>query len=68
MEINEIKKAFYKEKLVAHLSSANKTGLLYWTMHEGKTIWFRVPYNDIGDATFFPEMEAKHMIRYIVQE
>lgn len=66
METNDIKKSLYKEKPVAYFSSSNKTGLLYYA-HIGEIcIWFRIPYSDIGDATFLPEMEAKHLIRYLV--
>lgn len=66
--MNEIKKALYKEKPTAYLSSIKKDRLLYSCTIEGiKTIWFHIPIDDIGDAIFFPEMDAKLLIRYIVE-
>jgi hypothetical protein len=69
METNDIKKALYKEKPIAYLSSISKTESLYYThigiFPEIKCIWFLIPNDDLGDAVFLPEMEAKFMIRWI---
>lgn len=73
MEKNDIKKALYKQKPLAQLQSINKDGIWYMVMIEVKdtiidyeTIYFKIPFIDIGDATFNISMDAKLLIRYIV--
>lgn len=71
MELNEIKKSLYKEKPHAVFVSANKDGLLYIaSLYKPQlvNIYFRVPFNDIGDAKFHIEMESQLLIRYIIQQ
>lgn len=66
MELNEIKKSLYKENPKAKLVSINQHSLLYGTELEiNQVVSFIVPLSDIGDAKFYPEMEAKLLIRYI---
>ena len=64
---NEIKKALYKEKPKAYLNSIKRDLLTYHTYSTtiGKTLWFNIPISDIGDATFFYEMDAKLLIRWL---
>jgi len=66
METNEIKKSLYKEKTKATLSYIRK-GTAYYvtTLFSGAKIYFEIPVSDMGDADFFPEMEAKLLIRWI---
>ena len=75
MEINEIKKALYKAfpKAEALLISVNKAGLLY--RYDPQTridplpqLFFLVPLEEIGDAIWESRMDAKLLIRYIVQK
>jgi hypothetical protein len=70
MEKNEIKKALYKEKPAANFVSAGKDGLVYTTIirevPEPQRISFLIPYSDIGDAIFYPDMDAKLLIRYLI--
>jgi len=71
MEKNEIKKALYKQKPVAKLQMIRK-GLAYYSatieVNEkvDTEVQFEVPVNDMGDADFFPEMDAKLLNRYLV--
>lgn len=66
MTINDIKKALYKENPVAVLIHINK-GIVYYetSLQSAQVIYFAVPVSDMGDASYYPEMEAKLLIRYI---
>ena len=75
MTLTEIKKELYKRKPAALFICAGKGGLTYetsfWTgedtnLRERVTFYFRVPFADMGDATFHHQMEAQQLIRYIV--
>jgi hypothetical protein len=65
-----IKKALYKEKPKAKFLYIRK-GTAYYEATIGTpgsgvmVITFYVPVSDMGDADFLPEMEAKHLIRYM---
>lgn len=68
MDKNEIKKEFYKRKPIAHLSYIRK-GVAVYKAILGNTIhFFEVPISDMGDADFFPEMDAKLLIRWLITE
>lgn len=82
MTLNDIKKALYKQDPDAVFLSASKDGMLYYAMLReddesatwGKTdsvkittIQFRIPFNELGDVKWEQKMEAKLLIRYIVQ-
>lgn len=69
MEKNEIKKALYKQKPEATLLFIRK-GVAYYTTeiesnNSTMAIRFEVPVDDMGDADYFPQMDAKLLIRYI---
>lgn len=69
MDINEIKKEIYKQKPQADFHRASN-GILYYTTavnYESaiKIVRFDIPFSDIGDAKFFPKMEAKLLIRWM---
>lgn len=69
MELNETKKSLYKEKPTALFLFADKSGLKYFTeLDNGQIITFLIPFNDLGDATFAGEMDAKLLIRWIIQK
>jgi hypothetical protein len=65
MNINEIKKSFYKEDPVAKLIMIRKGKAYYQSEINGKEAWFDVPLSDMGDADFLPNMQAKHLIRWL---
>lgn len=69
MEKNEIKKALYKQKPTARFFAANKDGMNYGATIDDDgldyQVIFLVPFSDIGDALFLPEMESHLLIRYI---
>lgn len=74
MELNEIKKALYRENPKAYFKRANSESLVYEAIiddFEAITkicfLTFIVPIEEIGDATFETEMPAKLLIRYIVK-
>lgn len=66
MELNDIKKFLYREKPTATFMYIRKGAAYYsaWIngMHE---VIFEIPVNDMGDADFLPEMDAKLLARYI---
>ena len=71
MGINDIKKTIYKEKPKAELLLIDKEGIHYecsLMSAGGEVIYFKVPFEDIGDAKFLYHMEASLMIRYLVVE
>ncbi len=70
MEKTEIKKALYKQNPTAIMLNKDNGEYKYYTeiQHEDMpvTVDFRIPANEIGDTPFHSEMEAKHLIRWIV--
>lgn len=66
MEKNDIKKTLYRKNPTAYFSSVSKTGAMYYVNIEEECIWFNVPLDDLGDATFFADMQAKLLIRYLL--
>lgn len=73
MELNDVKKHFYKNHVNAELVQINKEGLHYHArFYETPTtdsetfVYIKVPFNDIQDGRFFSNMHAKDLIRWIV--
>jgi len=70
MEKNEVKKALYKQNPKAELKFIRKGVAYHLTVIEFETepvqINFEVPVNDMGDADFEPFIDAKLLIRWIV--
>ena len=65
MELNELRKMFYKGDYKANMVNVNKTGILYeCQIIDGSFIKFLVPFNDIGDAKFEPIMDGKFLMRW----
>lgn len=68
METTEIKKMIYKEKPMAELLYIRKEKAYYKTQLENSTsVLFSVPVIDMGDADFLPNMEAKYLLRWIIE-
>jgi hypothetical protein len=71
-KLNDIKKSLYKEKPVAKFEYIRKGKAYYttWASYENESIdtriTFEIPVNDMGDADFLPEMDAKLLIRWIM--
>ena len=67
-----IKKALYKEKPIAKFEYIRKGKAYYstWASYEHESIdtkiIFEIPVDDMGDADFLPEMEAKLLVRWIM--
>ena len=68
MKLNEIKKELYKQNPKAHLDLIRKKKAYYLCALNEDTLVFEVPVDDMGDADFFPIMDAKLLIRYIVSD
>jgi hypothetical protein len=74
MEKNEIKKELYRQKPEAELLYIRKGIAHYDTkirikeepIIQFKTLFFEVPVSDMGDADLLPKMDAKLLIRYLV--
>lgn len=66
MELNEIKKALYREKPKAKLHLV-KSGILYYSavLSDETDIRFNVPVEDMGDGAFYALEESQHLIRWI---
>lgn len=69
MDKQTLMKLLYQQKPVANLKVVTKEGILYETeIIEGATpVWFNVPFNDIGDASFKAEEPAHLLIRYVME-
>lgn len=65
MEINEIKRALYKEKPIAIMQRATQEGLEYKTTCSLGEINFIVPREDFGEGGFNDEEPAQLLIRWI---
>src|ERR1700759_3728895 len=69
MILNDIKKHLYKQNPTAKLSYIRK-GQVYYIAYirekeendHMKTVIFEIPFQDMGEATFFDEMESKLLI------
>ncbi len=73
MDKNEIKKALYKQKPEAFLLHIRGGKAYYRTIFmldedatEQTIVNFEIPLDDMGDATLYPEMDGKLLIRYIM--
>lgn len=73
--ITEIKKELYRVKPTAKLIHVKKGHLTYKAVWGGGEVnpptplfqaIFMVPFDDIGDAEFLPEMPAQSLIRYLI--
>jgi hypothetical protein len=69
MTNTEIKKALYKQKPIAEFEFI-RVGVAYYSTtidNEGEDfkVSFQVPVNDMGDADYLPQMDAKLLNRYI---
>ena len=73
MTNTEIKKALYKQKPQAKFDKI-RIGIAYYSTmilddnNEPFYVKFEVPVNDMGDADYLPEMDAKLLNRYIVND
>lgn len=74
MNKTEIKKALYKQKPKANLQYIRRGVANYMTVIDlgdvspyEKEIFFEIPVDDMGDADFFPVMDAKLLNRWIVE-
>lgn len=71
MTTTEIKKELYKQKPIAKMNFI-RMGVAYYSTsieNDGKTVdvSLQVPVSDMGDTDFHPLMDAKLLIRYIVE-
>jgi hypothetical protein len=69
MELNDIKKGLYKQNPNAILTSIS-SGVAYYSAHLltencEMIVYFAVPVNDMGTATFLSSMDSKYLIRWI---
>jgi hypothetical protein len=66
MTKNEIKKKFYKDNPKANLIQIFK-GLCNYVVHldNNFVIQILIPLSEMGDALFYPEMDAKLLIRWL---
>ncbi len=71
MERNEIKKALYKQNPIAKLDYIRKSKAYYSAIiKDGELdsvfVQFEIPVEDMGDADFLVNMEAKLLQRWIL--
>ena len=72
MELNEIKKALYWEKPKAsYRKTENDFAVYSCILYSRKQIDFKIPIEEItpifkdDNGNYLPQMEAKHLIRWI---
>lgn len=66
MELNELKKILYKTRPIAKIDQVSKKGIMYKCELPERFIYFLIPLDDIGDATFGDEIYAQLLIRYLI--
>jgi len=67
MNLTETKKALYRENPKATLTEcSNATNYYSAHLNNQEMVFFEVPHDDMGNAEFGKEMEAKLLIRWIV--
>ena len=66
MELNDIKKALYKQKPIASLIKIKNGKAHYIATLNDTPIHFEIPIIDMGDAEFLIMMDAKLLIRWII--
>lgn len=64
----EIKKLIYKQKPKAYLEFIRIGVAYYYTTSLGTKISFQIPISDMGSTDFFPEMQAKLLLRWLINE
>jgi hypothetical protein len=66
MTKEEIKKALYREKPIAHRYAKSISNFYYCvTLKTGEKLFFTVPTKDMGDCNFGETEQAQLLIRYI---
>lgn len=66
MTENDVKKALYKQAPKANFLMMRKAVAHYSAeLEDGTKVRFEIPVEDMGDADFLLEMEAKLLIRYL---
>lgn len=66
MELNDIKKALYKENSFAKLQFICDNKATYRAnLENGEIIFFYVPVSEMGSTRFYPQIEAKYLIRWL---
>lgn len=65
--VNEFKKMLYKENPAA-IFQYIKNGVCHYDaeLSDGTVIRFSIPVSDMGETEFKRNIEAKHLIRWIV--
>ena len=66
MNLNEIKKALLKQKPQASLAYIRKGLAYYYADLSEMRVRFEIPVSDMGDADFGATMEAKLLLRWIL--
>lgn len=66
MTLEETKKYLYKEKPTAFFQYIANGNAFYTCAGQETFIAFSIPVSDMGEAKFSHHMEAKHLIRWII--
>lgn len=66
MTNTEIKKNLYREKPNAHFKYIRKGIAYYYADLSEQRVYFEIPVNDMGDADFTSEMDAKLLGRWLI--
>lgn len=69
LNLNEVKKALYTEKPTAKLITI-KSGFMYYQLYSTtlkEVVHFKVPFTDMGDANFWPDMPGQLLNRWIYE-
>ena len=67
MTLTQIKKALYKEKPTAKFNHTQDDFLYYKTvLSNDRVVDFKIPISEVGNTTFYADMEAQLLIRWIL--
>lgn len=67
MTKTEIKKALYRQKPKAHLEFIRKSIAYYHADLKETRVFFNIPVDDMGSASFAPIMQGQLLIRWLVE-
>ncbi len=67
MNLTEIKKELYKQKPQANFRYVRKGHAYYYAYLDECRVDFEIPVSDMGDADFTSTMDAKMLIRWLIE-
>ena len=68
MERNELRKIFYRDNPMANFNYIKSGVAYYYVLLDKETFHFAIPIDDMGEGEFRDQMEAKHLVRWLIEK